>query len=139
MKRYKIIHHTADLGFEVRAPDLSTLFLEAARALFDLSYGIKAVKAETEVDIQLQADDWENLMVKWLNELIFLMEARSYFVCRLEVMVQHTYRLSARLRGETIHPPKNCCLRHIKAATYHNLKIHCGLNEEWSAQVILDV
>ncbi len=33
---YEIFEHTADLGLRVRAPDLETLFVEAARALFSV-------------------------------------------------------------------------------------------------------
>jgi SHS2 domain-containing protein len=41
---YRIIDHTADFGLEIFAPDLKTLFADAAHAMFEQIVDINSLK-----------------------------------------------------------------------------------------------
>ena len=69
---HREVEHTADWGLEVWAPDLAALMEEAARGMFELM-GIE-VSEESRCHRQLEigADDREQLLVSFLEELLFI-------------------------------------------------------------------
>jgi SHS2 domain-containing protein len=139
MKRYQLIDHTADIGFEVRSRTLPGLFAESAYALFDLAYRLKAVGNEICVPVTVHSDSLESLMVQWLNELIFLLETGSCLFRRAEVSLQKGFSLEARLYGQAKDAVKYTPYRSIKAATYHHLVVEKNSSGQWISRVILDV
>ena len=67
--------HTADLGLRIRATDLDDLFQTAAEGLFDVIVANRdAVRALDHEQVALAADSTEDLLIEWLNELIFRFE-----------------------------------------------------------------
>ena len=138
MTDYELIDHTADLGILVRAPQLPALFSAAARALFDLTCDLSQVSPGEQLRLSLEDPELDCLMVKWLNELIFLHETRRLLFSEFAVRISDGYRLDARLGGEMLDPQRHALFRGIKAATYHQLQI---LKQDaiWSARIIFDV
>jgi SHS2 domain-containing protein len=135
---YELIDHTADLGILVRAPQLPELFPAAARALFDLTCDLSQVSPDTRLELSLEDTELDCLMVKWLNELIFLHETRRLLFSEFAVRISDGYRLDARLGGERLDLHRHTLFRGIKAATYHQLQI-LKQGEIWSARIIFDV
>jgi len=74
---HREVEHTADWGLEVWAPDLPGLMEEAARGMFELM-GIE-VSEESRCHRQLEigADDREQLLVSFLEELLFIADAED--------------------------------------------------------------
>src|SRR5262245_48517965 len=67
---YETFDHTADLGLGIRAPDLDTLFAEAAEALFSVVVeDLATVRPEQPVDVRLEGRDREYLLFDWLRAL----------------------------------------------------------------------
>jgi SHS2 domain-containing protein len=112
------VEHTADLGLEVWAPDLQGLMEEAARGLFELM-GIE-VSEESRCHRQLEigADDREQLLVSFLEELLFIADAEDLAFDGFMLNLVDT-NLLARLEGGFIVSRT----REIKAVTYHYLEI----------------
>ncbi len=134
-----MIDHTADIGFVVRANSVAELFTAAAQALFDLSYDLDAVAEEASARVRISADSAEELMVRWLNEIIFLMETGPWVFHRAEVTWGADFSLQARLFGESGNPVRHPSCRTVKAATYHNLSVQKKSRGSWEARVLLDV
>ena len=112
------MEHTADLGLEVWAPDLQGLMEEAARGLFALM-GIE-VSEESRCHRQLEigADDREQLLVSFLEELLFIADAEDLAFDGFMLNLVDT-NLLARLEGGFIVSRT----KEIKAVTYHYLEI----------------
>lgn len=138
MKNYELIEHTADIGIKVKGSDLKMLFENAALAVFDIIAENKSSGAQDkhEIIIKLKADDTEELLVSWLNELLSLSATRELIFSGFKVKKITPKTLQAAATGEAA---ENYRLNtEIKAATYHQLKIEQA-DGGWQAQVIFDV
>lgn len=148
--RVRELEHTADVGFEVRAPSLEGLFEGAARGLVDaLGFedgggaeadgGAEAGTGEPEA-LRLFRPDLERLLVHWLRELLSramadgeVPEARVHEV-RSGDGDEPSLRASVRWRSAAGAGPA----REIKGVTYHGLEV-ARADGSWHARVLLDV
>jgi protein archease len=136
--RYELVDHTADIGLAVTGESADELFAEAAVALADLLFDPQEVAELEERRVELEAPSRDELLVRWLNELIYLRDADSFLWRSVEIGFDGERRLSARLRGEVFHQGKHRVRSGVKAATYHLLEV-IEVQEGWSARIILDV
>jgi SHS2 domain-containing protein len=140
MGRSETFEHTADLGLRIFAADLPDLFRTAGHGLFDV---IVANRGEVQVvasDVfSLSAETTEDLLFKWLNELIFLSETKHYLYARFDVIIDTTgCRLDATIGGEPIDRGRHVLDHEVKAATRHGLSLRAEQGG-WVAEVILDI
>ena len=143
MGHVEVFDHTADLGLRVTASDLDDLFQTAAEGLFDVVTadrgGIEPREAES---VALEADSLEQLLIDWLNELIFRSETGQRLYGRFEIAVDVTVadrpRLSGTIRGEPIDALRHVLDHEVKAATHHAVVVKPVL-EGWLAEVIVDI
>jgi len=135
---YRLLEHTADLGIEVRAADLAELFARAGAALADLLYDPAPVAETLYREVLLDERDREILLVRWLNELIFLREVEEFLWKRVEVEIDGAFRLRAVLLGEAFEATRHVPRTGLKAATYHMLCIEAG-PQNLVARVLFDV
>jgi len=100
--RVEVFDHTADLGLRIEADDLSDLFRTAAEGLFDVITADRStIRPRDEEPVELSADSTEQLLVDWLNELIFRVETRYAVYARFDVQVAADGR-SARVRVDKV-------------------------------------
>lgn len=78
MGNFKILGHTADVGFKASGASLTDLFETAAQAMFSIEYDTSVVGFEKELVVESSAEDLEGLLVAWLSELLFLHDAREF-------------------------------------------------------------
>jgi len=135
--RYELFDHTADVGVEVRADSFPELFANAAFALFDIVTDLSRVRPQTERQVSIEATDREELLVTWLNELLFLHETEEELYADFDVQSVTDTRLSATIRGERCDPQRHEMGMGIKATTYHQLTVE-QVGEKWKARVIFD-
>ena len=125
----RMLDHTADVGFELEAPTLEDLFEEARRALLMTLFERPPEKEET-------------LLVRWINELVFLVQGDGFVPIhsgvRIEVSRGEDFSLEASLTGAPLDLEGNGWLGEIKSATFHGLDVRQD-GEDWRARVILDV
>ena len=132
--------HTADLGLRIVGRDLSDLFETAAKGLFDVIVANRAELRNLEQEsVSLTADSTEDLLLAWLNELIFRSETGHRFYGRFSVAVDESSRsLEATIAGEPIDFARHVLDHEVKAATRHGLFVKpCA--EGWVAEIILDI
>ena len=135
---YELIDHTADFGLEIFGPDETALFEEAATALFELVTDPAALNAENSRDIEVKGDDWPDLMVNWLRELLYLWSGREMLVCRTQIDSFSENALSASIAFDPFDPDVHIIKNEIKAVTYHQIQVIPG-PKGWEATVIFDV
>lgn len=141
MKRdsYSIIDHTADIGFEVRADDKSSLFSKSAYAMTDLMVDSESISATKEIRVSVyDSFDMESLFIAWLSEILFHFETKRFLLSEVKSLCFQNNVLYAVLSGERYNESKHSVKMTFKAPTYHRLKVGRE-GSEWVAKVIMDV
>lgn len=138
MEPYELIEHTADVGIKVFGKDEKELFLNAAYAFFDLVTDINIIEPLVSYTVQAEGETLEEVFFNWLDELLFLFDAKGVVGCEFEIEKWSPRQVQAKIKGETFSPDKHPLKTAIKAVTYHNLKISQKGNH-WEAEVIFDI
>lgn len=115
---FQEIEHAADWALQVWAPDLAALLEQAARGMMTLA-GIRLENEPVfEREIAITFLDYEQLLVKFLSELLHLLEQENLAFTEYQISLEPN-RLKAHLRGF----PVRSIDKAIKAVTYHNLQV----------------
>ena len=110
--------HTADCALRVWAPDLISLFIEAALGMNQISGAEILGSGRILRPALLHADDTEGLLVAFLSELLYLQE-NEQLVCDgfgLEILPDNLHAVLQAGRLKSLDKP-------LKAVTFHNLSI----------------
>ena len=132
--------HTADVGLRITGSDLDDLFRTAAEGVFDyIVVNRDAVRATTTEGVALRAEATADLLVAWLNELIFRCETRHLLYTRFDVRVAADgLSLEATIGGEPIDRDRHILDHEVKAVTHHGVTLgRAGTG--WVAELILDI
>jgi SHS2 domain-containing protein len=135
---YELVDHTADVGVRAWAPSREGVFEEAAKAAFSLICDPLTIDQTETHELRLDAEDRELLLVAWLNELIYVSEAKRMLFVDFELVELDDTHLVARVTGEQLDPSRHAICGGVKAATLHELSLTEGPSG-WEAFVILDV
>ena len=133
--RFEELDHTADVGIRAYGASLEELFANAAAGMFSLITDLERVRPKGEVEVRVKGGDLGELIVNWLQELLFLHETQRLLLCEFAVTLDGL-SLSARARGEKIDKRHHELKLAVKAVTYHNLKIDPA---KGVAEVIFDI
>jgi len=136
-KRFEVIEHTADVGIAAYGSDLKEAFANAAYALFSLIVDLKQVGDTLYREVEITAENQEDLLVAWLNELIYLFEVESILFKRFSVDELTETRLKSRCYGQAIDLLRHKIKLGVKAATYHMLKVEKDNGSR--VQVLFDI
>jgi SHS2 domain-containing protein len=115
---YEELEHTADWALKVWAPDLETLFGQAAMGMNDLAEMELAEGERITKKFTLEAIDTEGLLVEFLSELLYYSEMERLGFDRFELEIG-AQQLTVRVEGSPIVGLK----KEIKAVTFYDLKI----------------
>ena len=137
MPDFEIVDHTADTGIIAYGKDIRELFINSARGMFSIIISPEQVAEVTRQDINVEAENQDELLVAWLNELLYLFDAENLVFARFEISDIGKTSMTATAFGETIDLNRHEIKSPIKAATYHLLKIE--KNDMMKAQVIFDI
>ncbi len=135
---YQIIDHTADLGIIVKGPDVKNLFIIAAQAMTDLMVKGDISKKTAIRDVLVEGEDFPDLMVRWLGEILYLFDGESLIVNSIEIKSISPINLKSKLELTNFDPEKHEMLREIKAVTYHQISVNKA-NDGWETKVIFDI
>ena len=137
-KPYQVIEHTADIGIRVKAKDIKQLFANAGLSVFDIIAEKKPfLKAmRVKINIQQRGNNIEELLINWLNELLFLSATREVIFTGFSI--KKIYAGLVEAVGTAAAGKHYRINTEIKAATYHKLKVS-KTKSGWQAEVILDV
>jgi SHS2 domain-containing protein len=136
--RYKLIDHTADFGIHVFGADAKDLFINAAHALFDVITDIDMLNGLDENNIRITGEDWPDMMVNWLRELLYLWSGKEVLVKTVQILSLTEKELSANVMTDPYDPDRHAVKIEIKAVTYHQIQVSSGLSG-WEARIIFDV
>ena len=142
MKPLEIIDHTADVGIKVWGPTLIELFENAARGMFRVIAGEKhnaqGSKIEKKIKIDIYREDFEELLVDWLSELLYIFNREKIYFYNFKMLKLNNNGIQAEASGVNIDFTQNDLYTEIKAVTFHNLKIEENV-DGFSCAIIFDV
>lgn len=134
----QLVEHTADTGLLVRAPDLAVLFGRAALGMFAVLANLRKVVPVRAARVEVEAEDLEGLLVRWLSELNYLHVTRRELYTKFDVHEVKSTLAVADIWGEPIDTERHTVYTEIKAVTFHGLRLEQS-SEGWVAQVIFDL
>jgi len=132
---YRALEHTADVALLFWADEPRGIFQAAQEAVMEeLTEGHK-LKELSQRSLSVEALDLEDLLVRWINELLLLAICDGFLCARAELLLSER-SLEAQLFGqeegyELIH-------NELKSATYHDLSFEPS-ERGFEARVIIDV
>jgi SHS2 domain-containing protein len=138
MEPFRVLEHTADVGFEAFGSTREEVFENAARALMDLIVDLDAIELRDEVTLQVRGPDSESVLVNWLSEILFLHDAEGWVFGDFKIQSLRDDSLSALARGEKFQRSRHHAQVLVKAITYHQLMLE-ETPGGWRARVYVDV
>jgi SHS2 domain-containing protein len=138
--KYRILPHTADGKFLAFGRTLEEAFANAALATASFMWDWSKVKAVVPRSIRLRGRDREQVLVKFLGEIIYLWETEGFLLGEVTVFEigesGNEIELSAVFRGDNLSPDYEIH-GDVKAVTYNEMKIETG--DGFSVQVVVDI
>ncbi len=123
---YKYLDHTSDIGILVKSKNLKELFEEAVFAMFSIIGERKETKTEeprTSRSIEVKDDSFEKLLVRFLNEFLYLFYAKNFLPVKISIPKTGKFFVEARASFVRVNEKNFTFLREIKAATYHGASV----------------
>lgn len=137
-KRYEQFSHTADIGIKVFGRTLKELFENAAFAMFDIIADLEGLKGKIIQEIELTAPNHEELLISWLDELLYNFYTKGVIFYNFEVKELSVDFIKAKAFGRLVSDNRNRLKTEIKAATYYNLKI-IKKDDYYEVDIVFDV
>jgi SHS2 domain-containing protein len=138
MKKYIYIDHTADIGVRAFGKTLEESFENIAKAMFDIITDNSEIDLMGQYNILLESSDYEQLLVDWLSELLYLNSSLNLIFGFFKVSFKGKKSiLEAKIFGEKFDISKHKIGSEIKAVTYHMLKVKN--KKPYHVQVLFDV
>lgn len=138
--KYHFLSHTGDAKFKAFGETLEEAFQNAALALASLMWDPAKIDDQTQKSVELTGKDREQLLVAFLEEVLFLWEGRQFLLAscrRIDIQkADEGYQLEAVLSGDT-QPERYEISGDVKAVTYHEMEIK--KNKRWTVQVVVDI
>ncbi|MBW3594548.1 MAG: archease [Actinobacteria bacterium] len=136
MTGFDILEHTADVGVRARGASTKDVFEQATLGLLDIT-GASGSGAGERVDIEVSANDLAGALVDWLEEVLYLQDARDSVVTGLGV--ERADDSGARGWVEIVPRDRELEGTAVKAITYHQLNVSRQPDGTWVAIVYLDI
>jgi len=135
---YRLLEHTADIRLRIAGRSFAGLLNNAVFALTDQILDARSVRTVQSRKVRVCGGAPEELLVKVLQECLFLFDARGFAARSLQKVRLKGGVLEAVLRGERFMPERHRSKSEVKAVTMHGLKVKRRL-KLWSVEIVLDV
>ncbi|MSS74048.1 archease [Candidatus Pacearchaeota archaeon] len=138
-KTFEFLEHTGDVKFKANGENAEDLFNHCALALSHLFSRGKKIAQSARQEFSVSGEDYEALLYNFLDELIYLFDAKQFVVSKTEVTLEkgEEYTLNVVAYGDNTKKYKD--LDAVKAPTYAEMYFKQLSENEWEAQVVVDV
>ncbi|HDJ24076.1 MAG TPA: archease [Candidatus Aminicenantes bacterium] len=143
MEKFRFLPHTADAMFQAFGRTLEEAFANAALAVCQLMWKPEKVKPAREKVVEVNGRDLKQLLVAFLEEILFLFETDDFILAKVEdIQIERQesppgYQLRAKFRGNRIKDEDEI-FGDVKAITYNEMEIK-ETPEGVSLQVVVDI
>jgi len=138
--QFRLVDHAADIGISVSGKSLKSLFLNAAKGLVHVVFQCSKVPTfqPKNIEVAVSAIDGDQLLVKWLQEILFLINAKRFIPMGFKILSLTKRMLKAHVSYVPFDPETHEIRRELKAVTYHGLSIKKS-GGQFRATVIFDI
>jgi SHS2 domain-containing protein len=140
--------HTADVMYIVEAEDLERLFEYAAIGMFRyMTPDLSRVSPIVGAEVSSRGFDLENLLYRWLEDLLILHDLRGLVfsrflvkgIYRVEEDGEQIYMLKGYAAGERFDPRRHISGIVVKAVTYSQMALEKTQEGIWRVSIVLDI
>jgi len=139
-ERFRFLEHTADAKFQAYGRTLEEAFANAALATASLMWDPGSIARQIQVPVRARGRDLEQLLVGFLEEILYLVESRFFLLASAEALKIEEggaeCALEAVFWGDA-NSEKYATHGSVKAITYNEMKI--VKNGGYTIQVVVDV
>jgi SHS2 domain-containing protein len=136
---FKFLEHTADMKFQASGTSIEEAFENSALAMFN-AMSDKKIKPAIKKEIKITGEDLENLLYTFLEELLFLLDSKNFFISKTKLKITEDKKknliLKAKLLGD--NAKKYETKMDVKAVTYNEMFVK-KIGKNWVCQVVIDV
>ncbi len=136
MAEFEILDHTADAGVRAWGKTREAVFEHAAWGLYALALRQKPQGEAEKLAFHFQAENRESLLVRFLEELVYLLYTRNLAGTRFDLKLNSDSHLEAGIEFQRIQPQD--LAGEVKSPTYHQLKFE-QQDDTWLAEVYFDL
>jgi SHS2 domain-containing protein len=140
--RYRDDIALADVAFEAWGESIEEVFIAAADATMNVMVeDLGTIGRSLELAIDLEHDQLDLLLFSFLNELVFLKDARQLLLRVQSLSVSKTnsnFILKSVVYGEGLDQQRHPLNVDVKAVTLHRFSLR-ETDAGWEAFVILDI
>jgi SHS2 domain-containing protein len=140
VEKFRYLQHTADAKFQAFGRTLEQAFTNAALATVSLMWDCTKIEANSEFRIRIIGRDEKQLLVNFLEEILFLLDSRMFLLREADgVRIQKNNKhfiLEATLIGDT-YSQKYKTFGEVKAITYNEMEI--TRDHDFIVQVVVDM
>lgn len=136
MKKFKFLEHTADIKFQAYGKTLEEAFSNCVLALKETIVVKIKVKDRKEKKIQVSGNDLESLLQSFLEEFLYLLDAKGFLVSKIKEIKIKDNKLKAIVLGDKAKNYKFS--NSVKAVTYNEMFVK-KIKNKFICQVVLDV
>lgn len=137
---YTLIHHSADMGLQLQAPDLPQLIPVATQGMYEIIGALVPV-VEQSLDkkhLSFSCFDPAYALRDYLAEILFLLQNRDKFLRDFIKIEFSSSGLSIQAKCSALNRERSEFYHEIKAVTYHELSVK-RVADHYEAQVIFDL
>ncbi len=141
---YRYLEHiaTADAAFEATGNTTEEMFIAAADATLGIMIeDASSLPLNEEFSFRIEAKDLEMLLFDFLQELIFVKDARGLLLKVNRVHIETGavwHKLAAKAWAAPLGLVREQLLRDVKAVTFHKFMVRQD-DSRWTATVVLDI
>jgi len=139
LQEFRVLEHTADIGFEAFGARREDVFRNAGRALMSLIIDLDSVNPRERVPVEAHAPEPQSLLVNWLSEILYLQDAEGWLFTDFEIDGLEKESVWGAGRGERFERGRHPIKLLVKAITYHQLALGEASDGFWRAQVYVDI
>ena len=133
-EKFKIISTAEDIKLRVFGKDKDELFKNAAAGMLSVLKP-SCTKEVVERKIMVEADDAENLLLEFLNEVLYQMRINKECYQEFDLKFKNENKLEARLKGVSLRGFGG----ELKRGAYCDLRIWRNEREELECEVVFDI
>lgn len=133
--KFEFLEHTGDIKFKAYGKSLNEMFENCVLAVSEVFSRGEKIKSIKRKEFVASGKDYEAILYKTIEELIYLFDAEGFVVSKAKISVSDV-GLRATIYGDDVSKYKD--LDAIKSPTYAEMHVK-QIEGVWEAQVVLDV
>jgi len=121
---FRFLEHTADVQAECTGDTFEQVLESAAQALYAVALTAARDERDVECHVAVTGQSHEEILVRWLQELIFLLDTNGFVATHFAFVDLGNDTLKATVQGYTCGAEERA--EEVKSATYHELDVTEG-------------